>query len=89
MTLFGRPLQLIDCQDLFCETDKYARVTHPTVLWVGNRLRIKQRYLAGVDLAVPTFPADWKLLVPGAGAGKQHADPAPRALSSQVLSAAG
>lgn len=25
-TLFGRPLQLIDCQNLFCETDKYSRV---------------------------------------------------------------
>jgi len=89
VTLFGRPLQLIDCQNLFCETDKYARVMHPTVLGVGNRLRIKQRYLPGADLALPTFPAHWKLLVPGTGVGKQQADPAPRALPSQVLSAAG
>ena len=28
-TLWGRPLQLIDCQNLFCEVDKYARVYHP------------------------------------------------------------
>ena len=28
--LFGRQLQLIDCQNLFCEVDKYARVAHPT-----------------------------------------------------------
>ena len=27
--LGGRPLQLIDCQNLFCEVDKYARVAHP------------------------------------------------------------
>jgi hypothetical protein len=25
----SRPLQLIDCQNLFCEVDKYARVAHP------------------------------------------------------------
>ena len=24
--LWGRPLQLIGCQNLFCEVDKYARV---------------------------------------------------------------
>jgi len=85
VTLFGRPLQLIDCQNLFCQTDKYARVMHPTVPGVGNRLRIKQRYLPGADLTVPTFPAHWKLLVPGTGAGKQQADSAPRAQSSKVL----
>ena len=28
-SLWGRPLQLIDCQNLFCEVDKYARVYHP------------------------------------------------------------
>jgi hypothetical protein len=61
--LFGRPLQLIDCQNLFCETDKYARVMHPTVLGVGNRLRIKQRYVPGADLSAPTFPSHWNLRV--------------------------
>ena len=30
-SLFGRSLKLIDCQNLFCETDKYARVAHPHV----------------------------------------------------------
>ncbi len=34
--LFGRPLKLIDCQNLFCETDKYARVAHPTVPGIGT-----------------------------------------------------
>ena len=28
-SLWGRRLQLIDCQNLFCEVDKYARVAHP------------------------------------------------------------
>ena len=27
-SLWGRRLQLIDCQNLFCEVDKYARVVH-------------------------------------------------------------
>ena len=30
-SLWGRRLQLIDCQNLFCEVDKYARVAHPQV----------------------------------------------------------
>jgi hypothetical protein len=89
VTLFGRPLQLIDCQNLFCETDKYARVMHPTVRGVGNRLRIKQRYLPGAELALPSFPAHWKLLVPGTTVGGQPAGLALAALQSQVLSAAG
>ena len=29
--LWGRKLQLIDCQNLFCEVDKYARVAHPEI----------------------------------------------------------
>ena len=30
-SLWGRPLQLIDCQNLFCEVSKYARVKHPNI----------------------------------------------------------
>lgn len=44
-SLFGRELQLIDCQNLFCETDKYARVAHPDICGVNDRKRIKQQYL--------------------------------------------
>lgn len=44
-SLFGRELQLIDCQNLFCETDKYARVAHPDICGVDDRKRIKQQYL--------------------------------------------
>lgn len=57
--LFGRPLTLIDCQNLFCETDKYARVMHPDVTGKGNRTRIKQKFLATSDCDVPFFPPKW------------------------------
>ena len=43
-SLWGRPLQLIDCQNLFCEVGKYARVKHPDVSGVSGRTRIKQNY---------------------------------------------
>lgn len=43
-SLWGRPLQLIDCQNLFCETDKYARVAHPEIEGISDRKRIKQIY---------------------------------------------
>tara|TARA_R110002051_G_scaffold60578_15_gene111098 strand:- start:682 stop:1737 length:1056 start_codon:yes stop_codon:yes gene_type:complete len=59
--LFGRPLALIDCQNLFCETDKYARVAHPDTAGIGARTRIKQRYVAGRGVTVPFFPPKWGL----------------------------
>lgn len=42
--LWGRRLQLIDCQNLFCEVDKYSRVAHPEVDGISGRKRIKQIY---------------------------------------------
>ena len=36
-SLWGRPLQLIDCQNLFCEVSKYARVMHPEIRGVNDR----------------------------------------------------
>ena len=59
--LFGRRLKLIDCQNLFCETDKYARVAHPGVTGVGNRTRIKQQFTANGPLETPSFPPKWGL----------------------------
>lgn len=44
-SLFGRQLQLIDCQNLFCETDKYARVAYPDITGKDIRKRIKQQYV--------------------------------------------
>ncbi len=40
--LFGRPLHAIDCQNLFCETDKYCRVAVPEL--ASARKRIKTHF---------------------------------------------
>jgi len=57
--LFGRRLTLIDCQNLFCETDKFARVRHPQVRGVGTRSRIKQQFVPRGTPRVPFFPPKW------------------------------
>ena len=57
--LFGRPLQLIDCQNLFCEVAKYARVRFPALTPPGGRMRIKQRYRPGAPVEAPFFPPKW------------------------------
>jgi len=63
--LFGRKLQLIDCQNVFCEISKYARVAHPDVRGVSNRTRIKQSYRPSVAVQnTPLFPPRWGLDVP-------------------------
>ena len=54
-----RPLQLIDCQNLFCETDKYARVAHPEFTGVSGRTRIKQRFTAHGDVPPEFYPPKW------------------------------
>jgi len=62
LNLWGRPLQLIDCQNLFCEVDKYSRIAHPEINGVSGRSRIKQKYrptsLRPIDYF---FPPKWKL----------------------------
>ncbi len=58
-SLGGRPLQLIDCQNLFCEVDKYARVAHPTVPGIGRRTRIKQRFRASPLAVDYWYPPKW------------------------------
>jgi len=57
--LWGRPLQLIDCQNLFCEVDKYARVMHPTVAGVSGRTRIKQSYKTNPKPIDYWYPPKW------------------------------
>jgi len=44
LDLWGRKLHLIDCQNLFCEVDKYARIHHPEAKGRSDRTRIKQIY---------------------------------------------
>lgn len=61
-SLFGRKLQLIDCQNLFCETDKYARVAHPDINGVNDRKRIKQQYTnCGLERIDFYYPPKWGL----------------------------
>ena len=43
-SLFGRRLQLIDCQNLFCEVSKYSRMRHPEIKGTSGRTRLKQIY---------------------------------------------
>jgi hypothetical protein len=59
--LRGRPLQLIDCQNLFCEVDKYARVAHPTVAGLSGRTRIKQKFKPQPEPLTAWFPPKWGL----------------------------
>jgi len=62
--LFGRRLQPIDCQNLFCEISKYARVAHPLVEGVAGRTKIKQHYkVHPAPLTKPFFPPKWGLKV--------------------------
>jgi hypothetical protein len=58
-TLWGRPLQLIDCQNLFCEVDKYARVAHPYARGATGRTRIKQTYLPNPEPLGYWYPPKW------------------------------
>lgn len=60
-SLWGRPLQLIDCQNLFCEISKYSRVSHPEILGIANRTRIKQKYSATKTPMAFWFPPKWKI----------------------------
>jgi hypothetical protein len=59
--LFGRSLKLIDCQNIFCEVGKYARVSHPRITDNSGRTKIKQVFRTSGDLPVPAFPGKWGL----------------------------
>lgn len=58
--LGGRTLQLIDCQNIFCEVDKYSRVAHPQISGYSNRTRIKQKFVNQDKEAIEFyFPPKW------------------------------
>jgi alpha-glutamyl/putrescinyl thymine pyrophosphorylase clade 1 len=59
--LRGRRLQLIDCQNLFCEVDKYARAVHPEIAGISGRTRIKQAYRRDTAPLTAWFPPKWGL----------------------------
>lgn len=58
-SLWGRTLQLIDCQNLFCEVDKYSRVYHPEISGTSLRTRIKQKFKATADPVEYWYPPKW------------------------------
>lgn len=60
-SLWGRPLQLIDCQNLFCEVDKYARIAHPDVIGLTGRTRIKQIYKPSQSPIDYWYPPKWEI----------------------------
>lgn len=60
-SLWGRRLQLIDIQNLFCEADKYARVKHPDIPGISGRQRIKQKLKANAESIQYFYPPKWGL----------------------------
>jgi hypothetical protein len=60
-SLWGRSLQLIDCQNLFCEVDKYARVAHPEISGLSGRTKIKQHFEPDFSRIDYWYPPKWGL----------------------------
>lgn len=74
--LWGRPLHAIDCQGLFCETDKYCRVAAPEL--ASSRKQIKTRFTVTPDPVELFFPPKWGIngsLPRSAVLGAVHDDP--------------
>lgn len=55
--LWGRPLHAIDCQNVFCETDKYCRQAAPEL--ASGRTRIKAKFTASPEAVELFFPPKW------------------------------
>jgi len=62
-SLWGRSLQLIDCQNVFCEVSKYARVAHPEIAGASGRTRIKQKYVPRPAPIPQWYPPKWSLKI--------------------------
>jgi hypothetical protein len=59
LSLWGRPLHAVDCQNLFCELDKYARVAFPALR--SDRVRIKTRFAPDAEPIRFFYPPQWGL----------------------------
>ncbi len=57
--LGNRKLQLIDCQNLFCELDKYLREKVPELK--SNRSKIKKKYHQTKEQIEYIYPPKWKI----------------------------
>ncbi|MBR3133439.1 MAG: hypothetical protein IKG42_05180 [Clostridia bacterium] len=58
-TLGGRHLQYIDCQNLFCELDKYCRQAVPELK--SNRTKIKKKYVPKSGKIEYMYPPKWNI----------------------------
>jgi alpha-glutamyl/putrescinyl thymine pyrophosphorylase clade 1 len=58
-SLWGRPLQAIDCQNLFCETDKYCREAFPDLK--SNRKKIKSKFTSTPQPIDYFYPPKWNI----------------------------
>lgn len=54
-----RKLQLIDCQNLFCEVDKYLRQAKPELK--SNRVKIKKHYVQKNSKIDYIYPKKWNI----------------------------
>lgn len=57
--LGNRKLQLIDCQNIFCELDKYCREALPNLK--SNRSKIKKKYIAKDNKIDYVYPKKWNI----------------------------
>ncbi len=57
--ILGRPLQYIDCQNLFCEIDEYSRVAFPEIKEQTGRTRIKQKFTPNSSPIRYMLPPKW------------------------------
>lgn len=55
----NRPLQLIDCQNIFCELDKYCREALPDLK--SNRTKIKKKYTQKSNKIDYVYPPKWNI----------------------------
>lgn len=88
--LFGRDLTLIDCQNLFCEVDKYARIAHPEYNSLTGKTRIKQIFRVNQNPICYKYPPKWGISSSQSAKGipaHHHAGETPH--GSQHLSAKG
>ena len=55
----NRTLQLIDCQNIFCELDKYCREAIPNLK--SNRTKIKKHYVPKTEKINYIYPKKWEI----------------------------
>ena len=55
--LWGRSMHAIDCQGMFCETDKYSRIRFPGLK--SNRTKIKSKFKPSQTPIVYFYPPKW------------------------------